>query len=255
LLESLFGLFKKRDKNTKRGKASRGKQPHASSATGGGKARTTTLQAKPKLESPARPRVAPERIGELGEYKIDVQLRQFPKDCRYVSDVMFPNARSKSGYSQIDHILITPVGVFVIETKNYAGRIKGRRGDKYWRVNGKFNMYNPLRQNYGHIKVLSGVLTEFRDLKFISVVSFTKRCELYIDNELRDVKSDELVVADIKLTEMIERKMMRLKATAERPPLTETEVDRIVEIISTKNITDVEIRAEHVEKINESTRV
>lgn len=199
-----------------------------------------------------RPRVAPERIGEIGEIKIAVQLRQFPKECQYLNDVLLANSRSASGYSQIDHVLITPVGVFVIETKNYAGRIKGRRTDEYWRVNGKPNLKNPLRQNHGHIEVLRSLLKEFHDLKFISMISFTKRCELYIDNELRDIQSDELVVADIRLTDMIERKMFRLRAVAERPLLTEADVSRIVEIISSYNITDAKIRAEHVRRINET---
>ena len=70
-------------------------------------------------------RVDVSRIGELGEYKIDVQLRQLPKEDRYLSDVLLPNPKSRTGYSQIDHIVITPCAVFVIETKNYQGLIAG----------------------------------------------------------------------------------------------------------------------------------
>jgi hypothetical protein len=61
------------------------------------------------------------RKGELGEYKIDIQLDQLPKDYRYLSDLLVENSQAKSGYSQIDHVFITPYGIIVIETKNYQG--------------------------------------------------------------------------------------------------------------------------------------
>lgn len=70
------------------------------------------------------------RIGELGEYKINIQLDQLPKDCKYQSDLLLPNPKAKSGYSQIDHVIITPYGLFIVETKNYNGEIKGNRSDR-----------------------------------------------------------------------------------------------------------------------------
>ena len=63
------------------------------------------------------------RKGELGEYKIDIQLEQLPKDYLYISDLLVKNPQAKSGYSQIDHVVITTYGIFVIETKNYQGII------------------------------------------------------------------------------------------------------------------------------------
>lgn len=94
------------------------------------------------------------RIGELGEYKIDIQLHQLPKDFKHLSDLLVENPKAKTGYSQLDHIVITPFGVFVIETKNYQGTIYGGKDRKTWSVNGKFKMMNPFIQNYGHIQAL-----------------------------------------------------------------------------------------------------
>jgi hypothetical protein len=45
------------------------------------------------------------RIGELGEYKINKQLDQLPKDTKYLSDIMIKNSKSRTGYSQIDHVV------------------------------------------------------------------------------------------------------------------------------------------------------
>jgi hypothetical protein len=45
------------------------------------------------------------RKGEIGEYKIDIQLSQFPKEYRYISDILIKNKKSISGYSQVDHLI------------------------------------------------------------------------------------------------------------------------------------------------------
>lgn len=64
------------------------------------------------------------RKGELGEYKINIQLDQMPKEYKHLSDLLIPNPKARSGFSQIDHVLLTPYAIFIIETKNYAGEIK-----------------------------------------------------------------------------------------------------------------------------------
>lgn len=53
-------------------------------------------------------KVTSSRIGELGEYKINIQLDQLPKDCKYLIDLLISNPKAKSGYSQVDHVIITP---------------------------------------------------------------------------------------------------------------------------------------------------
>lgn len=200
--------------------------------------------------SPQKRKVSSSRIGELGEYKINIQLDQLPKDNKHLSDIMITNSRSRTGYSQIDHVVVSPNGLFVIETKNYNGEIKGGRSDQHWRVNNKFNMFNPIKQNYGHIKALEHLLSGFPDLRYISMVSFTMRCRFSIDQELRKIESDELVVYDIELSEFIHRKINRIRTTSEKDLLTPDQVQSIYEVIQSSNITDPAKRAEHVSKIH-----
>ncbi|WP_053072064.1 nuclease-related domain-containing protein [Ornithinibacillus contaminans] len=88
------------------------------------------------------------RKGEIGEYKINIQLDQLPKEYRHLVDIMVENPKSTSGYSQIDHVLLTPYGIFVIETKNYQGTIYGGKNRKQWSVNGKFKMMNPFKKSH-----------------------------------------------------------------------------------------------------------
>ncbi len=214
------------------------------------------IEKKEEQIPPAKPvqqkrRVEPTRIGELGEYKINIQLDQLPKEIRYLSDVLIKNPKSKTGYSQIDHIVITEYGLFVIETKNYYGEIKGNRNDKFWNVSNRFKMYNPLFQNYGHIKVLESILSEFKNLKFVSMISFTMRCRFGVEPELRKIHSNQLIVYDIELSEYIERKLRWFKTQFQNPLLSESDRIRIYELIRNVNITDSTIRAEHNRKTKE----
>lgn len=199
-----------------------------------------------------KPKVAPARIGELGEHKIIIQLDQLPKECQHLNDLLIPNPKSRSGYSQVDHLVISPSGLFVIETKNYNGEIKGARTDKYWNVSNRFKMYNPLMQNYGHIKALELLLSDFNNVKYISMISFTMRCRFSIDPELRKIGSDELIVYDVELSEFIHRKITRLKVEQTSPRFTNEEVISIKNIIAKTNITDPLIRAQHIEKVKKS---
>ncbi|MEX1030004.1 MAG: nuclease-related domain-containing protein [Paenibacillaceae bacterium] len=189
------------------------------------------------------------RIGELGEYKINIQLDQLPKECKYASDIMVRNPKSRSGFSQIDHIVISPYGLFVIETKNYNGEIKGNRTDSYWWVNKRFKLYNPLKQNYGHIRALETLIKGYPDLVYVSMVSFTMRCRFSIEPALREIGSNELVVYDVELSEFISRKILRMKTTAEQLTLKVTDMLNIHRMIQEANITDPALRAQHIERV------
>ncbi len=190
------------------------------------------------------------RKGELGEYKVNIQLDQFPKNYLHHSDLLLKNDKSSTGYSQIDHVIITPYGIFVIETKNYQGTIYGGKDRKTWLINGKFKMMNPLLQNYGHIQGIKNNVNEKYYNNFISIVSFTKRCTLKLDEELRKINSNQLVVYDIELTEFINRKMAVLKLQNNEPLLSNEDINLIYNTLANENIIDPLIRKQHVDNIN-----
>jgi predicted RNA-binding Zn-ribbon protein involved in translation (DUF1610 family) len=81
--------------------------------------------------------------------------------------------RTEDGTTQIDHIIISQYGVFVIETKNYKGWIFGSEHSKIWTqsIYGKKNTFqNPLRQNYKHVKTLQKLLNLDENKIFLIVV-------------------------------------------------------------------------------------
>ncbi|MBG9550272.1 MULTISPECIES: nuclease-related domain-containing protein [Cytobacillus] len=194
-------------------------------------------------------KVPPTRIGELGEYKIDIQLDQLPKSYRYMSDIMIPNPNSITGFSQIDHIIITPYAIFVIETKNYTGTIYGSRDKDKWLINGKFPMVNPFNQNFGHIKAVQSLLSNVNVSNIVSMVSFSRRCIFKVDLNLRKIQSNELIVYDTELSDFITRKQNVLRLLFKAPVYTEEKIQQIYDILTRNNITDKEIREQHIKNI------
>jgi len=94
--------------------------------------------------------------GDFGEWVVNHELSKFPAE-KYIllSDVALRNGK---GMVQIDHVLLSAYGIFVIETKNYHGMIAGSDKSENWsRVyrNKKYPFYSPVRQNYGHMKALA----------------------------------------------------------------------------------------------------
>ncbi len=69
--------------------------------------------------------------------------------------------RTRDGTTQIDHVIVSPYGVFVIETKNMRGWIFGGEQQSQWTqkiFRKTFRFQNPLRQNYKHAKAVEETL-------------------------------------------------------------------------------------------------
>lgn len=122
--------------------------------------------------------------GKAGEKTVSRKLGRLPKDEYMVlNDVMLPTA---GGSTQIDHLVISLYGIFVIETKNYSGWIYGGEYSEYWTQNiygNKYRLYNPILQNAGHIRVLKRLLSEFGPLPFLSIVAFSGGADLKIKTD------------------------------------------------------------------------
>ncbi len=103
-------------------------------------------------------------------------------------DIIVPTA---NGTTQIDHIVVSTFGVFVIETKNVDGWIFGREKDAKWtRVlfEKKWRFQNPLRQNYRHTRALAEFLMLGHSV-FHSIVFFIGNCEFKTLMPRRVIKS------------------------------------------------------------------
>jgi hypothetical protein len=100
-------------------------------------------------------------------------MRSFLKiPHRSFNDILI---ESEEIITQIDHVVISTKGIFVVETKNLRGWIFGSPQNQTWTqtiFGKKYRHYNPLKQNYKHIRILETILGLPRR-KFHSVIVFT----------------------------------------------------------------------------------
>ena len=95
--------------------------------------------------------------GWLGEWLVKTQARRSLPASTYHAfhDVTLAD---EAGSTQIDHLFVSPYGLFVVETKNYKGWIFGSAHSAQWtQTTGRYKhrFQNPLRQNYRHTLALS----------------------------------------------------------------------------------------------------
>lgn len=145
---------------------------------------------------------------------------------------------------QIDHILVDRWGVFVIETKNYSGRIYGSEYQKEWtqvlsrgRIKNKF--YNPVKQNATHIYALKQILP--KDTKIHSAIVFVQGNTQYIDCP------NQRIYSAVQLERY-------LKDRKKRSPLPEegyasSQITEINAILERKRANHLISSREHVEEI------
>jgi hypothetical protein len=118
--------------------------------------------------------------GAYGEYLSFRKLEKVPGHKRFLFNVYVPT--DTGGTSEVDLLMIHPMGIFVIESKNYSGWIFGRDTDKMWTQsleNKQKNRFaNPVWQNAGHIKHLKANLKSHIEVPFYNYVVFSERCEL-----------------------------------------------------------------------------
>ena len=120
--------------------------------------------------------------GKIGERRVSSKLSWLPRDKYIViDDVILPTPR---GTSQLDHIVVSIYGIFVIETKYYKGWIYGGEHSEYWTQNvygEKHQFYNPIFQNEGHVRALRRVLAEYEPLDIIPIVAFANTADIKMD--------------------------------------------------------------------------
>jgi len=151
--------------------------------------------------------------GSLGEASINFKAKRFLDQNVYhlIPNVTLP---TPDGTTQIDHVIVSRYGIFVVETKNYKGWIYGGERDAKWTqviYKRKERFQNPLRQNYKHSKTLSD-LTSIPHERFKSIVVFagdsTFKTDMpdnvvHIRNFIRHIKTYQTqIIQDAQVTDI-----------------------------------------------------
>jgi hypothetical protein len=111
--------------------------------------------------------------GFMGEVIINITTSLFLDKKKYhlIKNVTLP---TDDGTTQIDHIIVSQYGIFVVETKNMKGWIFGSQDKKMWTqtiFKHKTRFQNPLHQNYKHTRTLEKILNISPE-KIFSVIVF-----------------------------------------------------------------------------------
>ncbi|CAI6081514.1 hypothetical protein PAECIP112173_03233 [Paenibacillus sp. JJ-100] len=177
-------------------------------------------------------------------------LLGLPSEYKVLNDLLVTNPKSRSGYSQIDHVVIGPRAIFVIETRNLTtGEIRGGRREANWSVSSsRVKMYNPLMQHRARVEAIQAHLGDYKRVRLVSMVTFTNRCRISVDPDVRYVNSDEMVIYDHELVETIQRKTERLEAELPETLYKEQDTQMIWNMLNAANTTDYQVRAEHMAK-------
>ena len=175
--------------------------------------------------------------GKAGEKWIHNILMELPDEYYVMDDVVLNTVR---GTTQIDHIVISKYGVFVIETKNYCGFIYGNDDSKQWNQNivrdvtysnkwwktytyvTKNQFYNPVKQVLGHMYEVKNSLKEWPYLKIVPIVVFAGSADL------SNVLSKNHVIYDNDLLSTIQ--------TYKTTNLSNTDFQKVIEILSSLNV-------------------
>lgn len=155
--------------------------------------------------------------GKIGEAIVSGRLRKNLPENEYVviDDVYLP---IEGGTTQIDHLVVSKYGVFVVETKNYSGWIFADGKSKVWTqvsFKKKHTLQNPIRQNYLHVCTIADLLGVPKEI-LVGVVAFTGDCEF-------KTPMPEGVVYSRRLAKYIRE--------FDRPILKDKEVAEIIEAI------------------------
>jgi restriction system protein len=176
--------------------------------------------------------------GWIGEFEINLVTKFLLNKNTYhlIKNVTVP---ADGGTTQIDHVVVSRFGVFVVETKNVRGWIFGKESDAYWtqklyRHSHKFQ--NPLRQNYKHTKILSELLGTLDD-KIHSVVVFP---------------GDTTFKTEMPENVTNLRGYIRYIRSKNKPVLTEGEVKQIINLIAEKRLAPgIKTHFQHVNHVKD----
>lgn len=180
--------------------------------------------------------------GKRGERRVAVLLSRLPKDkYKIINDLLLQSG----GYStQIDHVVVSMYGIFVIETKYLHGWISGGENNEMWTQNiygHKYSLRNPVWQNQGHIKAVTQELGDYGKLPVFNIVAFSRQGNIRRVNQSLPVMYWRQVVPYIKrYTE---------------PLLSDQQVDDIYTKLLASNVTDRKARRAHVKQAKQKRKI
>ncbi|MNV35085.1 Nuclease-related domain protein [compost metagenome] len=180
--------------------------------------------------------------GAYGEFYVSRILNTLDKQWYKVINNVTIRNKHTGNLSQIDHVIVSIFGVYVIETKNHKGSITGDSDDLLWKqhLEDSFReMYSPVRQNIGHIRALESILG--RGICYFPIICFLNTTSLLTTSD----DNTPVIFADNLYDEIVKHRYMIYMLG---------EVDDMVRLIQSENIRDEEVLKEHREYLKNLIR-
>ncbi len=173
-------------------------------------------------------------------------LKKLPKDKYRVLNNIF--IQTYHSFHQIDHLVISKYGIFVIMTKQYTGEISGRKFSDWFGLSGikirrkSFGFPNPIRQNYYHVKALAELLS-LDESKIFNIACFPSRARLSIlpwdgDGVWKVAKNTTIVNLILSYNDIVIN-----------------DINSIIEVINSNSITDRTLIKKHIINIKRIERI
>lgn len=118
--------------------------------------------------------------GNYGEFLTFNKLEKLDGQNKLMTNLYIP--KEDGSTTEIDLIMISELGIYVFESKNYSGWIFGDENQKTWtqtlQNKQKNKFFNPIWQNKGHIGALKAVVGLENENLYKSYIIFSERCTL-----------------------------------------------------------------------------
>jgi hypothetical protein len=184
----------------------------------------------------------PEIKGAIGERYVNNALSKLGPEYKVLHDLYVPNG--KGGTAQVDHVVTSPYGIFVIETKHYNGWIFGDENQKKWTqviYKRKEKFLNPIWQNYGHIQALKNYIGIENLDAFYSIIAFSNQSTFKFQNKFTSSQVIHFPQLEVVIKQRNQRRLSDSKVA---------EVSHILEKLIIKDKKQKsDLRKKHVEAI------
>lgn len=186
----------------------------------------------------------PDTIGNWGENCVAHELNKLPKEYVTLNNILLP---ARYGATQIDHIVVSRYGIFIIETKNYKGWIFGHQDSEEWTQSllGKkriwnwsskqYKFRNPIRQNLAHFIAVRDILKDVGNFTIIPIVAFSNKAKLNI------TAPNHIIINWSDLCHVIKSHVT--------PSISSDNVQQIITKLSTTNNSTAGVRKQHIRQV------
>ena len=166
--------------------------------------------------------------GDRGEQKVDyalrwldksyVQLEQRSKDRIGNKCICILNSDFIDEKQEFDHLIVSPKGIFSIETKNYSGKLTIDSYGNWLRVksDGEEGLRNPIQQIRQHEKVLKSFIPDYCNIISVICIANDRAIIEGIENSIIPIVKSDLLVEFIENWE------------SDSVPLTTSQMDQVI---------------------------